>query len=457
MAMKPKFWKRKSVKITSLVIGFLLLVALAWIFSTYSLASKIFTTNFGGGSLFKLLTNGLSPLKGQSDGRVNILLLGYGGAGHDGAFLTDSIQVVSLDTKNNKMAMISIPRDFYIEVKKPSYSGKINAVYETKSNGKLANTIDGCNPDLIKNEISSVLGIPIHYYVSLNFAGFKKAVDEIGGIDLTVDRSFTDYEYPADTGDGFLPSQSFKAGEQHMNGTKALIFARSRHAAGAEGSDFARSARQQKVLVAFKSKLMSQGFLDNSTKISSFVNILSSSLRTDLKPDEVKALASLIKTSDTANIISKVLGSSQDGLLSQMPGTSSYQPEAGVNNFSQIQQLARNIFNEQSSAKKDARIEVLNGSSTAGLAANLAELLKSYGYNIVKIDKTSIIPTTIIYDYSAGAKADTLNFLKSALDASVVVKTKPSGATSDIVVIVGNNYQEKSVNIQESIRKQSNS
>jgi LCP family protein required for cell wall assembly len=458
-AGKKGFWKRKSTKITILVVGLLLVIALAAVLTVYSQFSRIFATNFSGGSqILKLLTGNNDVLKGQSDGRINIAIMGYGGAGHDGAYLTDTIQVLSIDTKNNKLAMLSIPRDLYVEMKSPYYSGKINGVYPLGKPASPKSSYDGAT--LTENELSTILNIPIDYYASLDFSGFKKAIDNVGGIDVTVDRTFTDYEYPADTGDGYLKPQTFKAGLQHMDGTRALIFARSRHSAGAEGSDFARSQRQQKVMVAFKDQLMSQGLLSNPAKFLSMVDILSSSLKTDMQPTEIKALATLIKGLDTSNIISKTLDDSATGLLADFTGSDGaylLRPKAGINNWTAIQQLANNIFNSQSIPDKSAKIDILNGSSTAGLALNLSTTLKGDGYNIVRVDKTTLTATTVIYDYSSGNQKDTLDFLKSQLSANVISRAKTSAITSDIVIVVGNNYQENSVNLQESTRKQSNS
>lgn len=451
-------WKKTWFKLLTVIVGIVGVAIIAWILTGYSMTRKIFTGNFSGASqILRLFSRTPDTLKGQNDGRINILLLGYGGVGHDGTFLTDTIQVLSLNTKSNQVSMISIPRDFYVDIKKPSYAGKINALYKTMNNGTLANKLNDCNPELIKREVSTILGIPIHYYASLDFNGFKKAVDQIGGIDVTVDRTFTDYEYPADTGSGFLPAQTFKAGFQHMNGAKALIYARSRHAAGAEGSDFARSQRQQKVLVAFKTRIMSQGMLDNPTKVLSLIDTISSSLRTDFQPTEIKTLASLMKTVDTSNMISKVLDDSQAGLLTQMPGSTSFQPRAGLTNFSQIQLLAKNIFDSSNIVDKSAKIVILNGSSTSGLSLDLRDYLTNQGYNITGVDKTTLTAKTAIYDFSNNSKKSTLDLLAGKLNTSV---TAGSGKIinswkADIIIVIGNDYQAKNGGLKESLKKQS--
>src|SRR5207244_10638311 len=111
-----------------------------------------------------------TQLKGEGNGRVNILLLGVGGAGHDGPNLSDTIMVVSIDPKTKDVAMLSIPRDLYVKIPGHGY-GKINA----------ANVYGG--PTLAARTVANVIGVPIHYYAVIDFSGFKQAVDSVGGGD----------------------------------------------------------------------------------------------------------------------------------------------------------------------------------------------------------------------------------------------------------------------------------
>lgn len=206
--------------------------------------------------VFRLLVNTGVDLKSQ-DGRTNILLLGIGGGSHAGADLTDTILVVSLDTKRKKMAMISVPRDLWSDTLKD----KINSAYhygeEKKQGGGLT---------LAKVIVEDVVGLPIHYVFLIDFSGFESVIDIVGGIDISVPQAFTDSEFPIagkenDLCDGdpkFLcryESVSFRSGDQHMDGETALTYIRSRHAEGDEGSDFARGRRQQEVLVALQETL----------------------------------------------------------------------------------------------------------------------------------------------------------------------------------------------------------
>ena len=120
----------------------------------------------------------LSALKGEGDGRVNILLLGTGDDGHAGENLTDTMIVASLDPKTNDVVMIGIPRDLYVRV--PGYGwNKINAAHALAEQNK-----PGSGPELIKQTISEIINQPIHYFTRVDFTGHKVAVDKIGGINV---------------------------------------------------------------------------------------------------------------------------------------------------------------------------------------------------------------------------------------------------------------------------------
>ena len=216
-------------------------------------------------------------------GHTNLVLLGIGGEGHEGADLTDSILFVSLDLAESTATMISLPRDIWI----PSMQAKINTAYhygtERRPDGGL---------DLAKSTVAEILGVPIHYVVVLDFQGFVQAIDAVGGIDLEVERSFDDYKYPIPGMETAEPESArythlhFDAGLTHMDGSTALQFVRSRHAEGDEGTDFARGARQTKTILAFGAKLFSTKTLFNSTTLNNLKTSITDSLDTDIDSQE---------------------------------------------------------------------------------------------------------------------------------------------------------------------------
>jgi len=313
--------------------------------------------------LFQLVFNHDIALK-KSDNRISILLLGIGGGNHDGPNLTDTIIYASLDPDKNKVSLVSIPRDLWIQ----DINGKINSAYALGEDKK-----KGGGLVLAEALVSKILNQPVDYGVRIDFAGFVKAVDLVGGLDITVDRSFDDYEYPIEGKEDDACGHSndelqnlatassqldafpcrykhihFDKGLTHMDGETALEFVRSRHAVGDEGSDFARSARQQKVIVAFRQKVLSAETILNPTKVINLFNIVKGSIDTDIKEDEYDDFVRLSQKLKKAKIQSSVLDTGDDatgrpGLLINPPITSDFNfawvliPRNGATNFKEIQ------------------------------------------------------------------------------------------------------------------------
>ncbi|GAI95511.1 unnamed protein product, partial [marine sediment metagenome] len=201
--------------------------------------------------------------------RTNLLILGVGGEAHEELDLTDTIIFTSIDKELADIVMLSLPRDIWID----SLQTKINAVYHY---GK--EKAEGGGFVLSKDAVYQILNQPIHYAVLIDFEGFIKTVNLLEGIDIKVDRPFDDYKYPIAgkgrdecAGDPEYKCRyehlHFDAGQQKMDGEMALKFVRSRNAEGEEGTDFARSQRQQKVISAVVNKLLSYKTLFNPGKI----------------------------------------------------------------------------------------------------------------------------------------------------------------------------------------------
>lgn len=236
-------------------------------------------------------------------------------------FNSDTILVVSIAKDTKEVSMISIPRDTWVKTassgKFGSYAGKINSLY---SIGEMQDYPDGGGMGLLKKKVVGILGIPIHYTARIDFDGFRKGIDVLGGIDVVVDNTFDDYEYPRE---GFENSTCknqtincqvehihFDKGEVHLNGTLALKFARSRKAAGVEGSDFARARRQQKVIVAAKDKAIKVENLFDPVKINSLFKEFGQSIETDIDISAMAALFNISKELKTDTINSLVLDNS---------------------------------------------------------------------------------------------------------------------------------------------------
>jgi len=196
--------------------------------------------------------------------RTNLLVMGYGGGAHDGAYLTDSILIISVLPQSHHTSLISVPRDLWVQY--PPSSGnysKLNAVYELASNN---NNNPQAGGDAANQKVSLVTGMQVNYWLTIDFTGFKKVIDSIGGIDVNVPDSFNAC-YPKNDDASIDPSWikvQFDKGMQHMNGDTAITYARAREPLEvcgqgtsenlAELSDFGRSARQQIIIKAVLAK-----------------------------------------------------------------------------------------------------------------------------------------------------------------------------------------------------------
>ncbi len=236
--------------------------------------------------------------------RSNILLLGVGGEGHEGADLTDSMMLVSVNLLTADTVIISLPRDIWVE----SLQAKLNTAYHygeaKQSGGGLI---------LAKASVAEIINQPVHYGVVLDFSGFEQAIDILGGIDVDVPRGFVDSQYPipgkedAERESDRYETVEFKSGRQHFDGVTALKYVRSRHAEGEEGTDYARAQRQQRVTLAFKDKLLKAGTLLNFAKVERLKETATASVETDLKPEAYPDLIKLALKIDQDQIRTGVL------------------------------------------------------------------------------------------------------------------------------------------------------
>lgn len=286
-----------------------------------------------------------------------MLLLGIGGDKHQGPNLTDTIIFASIDANKNKVVLISIPRDLWL----PDLKGRINIAY---AKGGIS---------MAKSYISKIVGQPIDYVLRIDFDGFEKVIDLLGGVDVNVSSSFDDYEYPifgreddpcghSDQELKALATASsqldsfpcrylylhFDKGLQRMDGETALDFVRSRHAIGDEGTDFARSKRQGELTKAIKDRLISLETLLNPVKIVSLYSVVKDSIDTNIKEDEFDDFIRLAEKMKNATLQNVVLDYGDEekerpGLLMHPEVSETYNnewvliPRVGNGNFSEIQ------------------------------------------------------------------------------------------------------------------------
>ncbi len=403
-------------------------------------------------------------ITGEPDDRINVLVLGMGGEGHDGPLLTDTIMVASIRPSDRKVALLSIPRDLVVPLPGAGWR-KINAA---NAFGELE--VPGRGADFSRTALEGLLGLDIPYYVRLDFRGFEKIVDDVGGIDVYVDRSFTDSSYPTDHY-GYQVV-AFKKGWQHMSGADALEYVRSRHGNNGEGSDFARAARQQKVLAALKDKLFSFSTLRNPAKISNLLAELQSDISTNLQVGEILRLAKMGQGIDPADVIHKVIDDSPGSPLVASVLNGAFVLVPRNDDWGKLRDIAADIFNADSAVagiqpapppppQEKTRVEIQNGTGQPGLAREAAAKLANFGFVVVKIGNAESFSyrRTTIYDLTGGRKVDALAELKKAFSPDPVEVSNyplpPSGGTEaspDFLVILGKDLTDISAGSDDGSR-----
>ena len=407
---------------------------------------------FGGGGNAPALDANVDPTKlnGEGDGRVNILMLGKGGAGHDGADLTDTLLIASIDPIQKEASLLSIPRDFW--VKTDTGSSKINAVYANAKykvlNGKKTADINDraekAGLAAIEAEMEEVTGIPIHYYVMIDFVAFEKAINTVGGININVDKNGVVYERLFDTITRKQYVLDVKEGPNQFDGKRALFYARSRHTS-ARG-DFDRAERQRAVIIALKDKITSAGTYGNPVKVNQLVNEFGDHVRSNLSTGEVLRVYDIIKGVDSSKIGSVGLADQPNVLVQTdtINGQSIVRPIAGLYDYTKIQSFIRNTLKDGYIKNENASIAVYNGSTIVGLAAKRADELKSFGYNITTVENapTKNYAQTVLVDLTGGKKKYTISYLEKRLKTTAVTQLpdntiSPNGA--EFVIILGQN------------------
>lgn len=415
--------QRKSYRIALFLIFFTLIGGL---FTSYSLYAE--PSNSSEVTLFdpirRLLEADDRSLSGESDDRINILLLGVGGAGHEGAELADTIILGSLQPSTNKISMLSIPRDLSVPTDKYGWV-KINSLNAYAEQEK-----PGSGPEYTASILSDLFGVKIDYYAKVDFNGFEKLIDSIGGINIYVERTFTDFSYPTEN---YLTEEiTFEQGWQMMDGATALKFARSRKGNNGEGTDFARAARQQKVITASKDKVFSASTLLNPAKLNQLAQLFNRYVNTNMSVLNMVSLAKYAPEISSDNIQNFVLDNSPDSPLYDAYINDAYVLLPKKNDWSDIKFLVANMFSEEEisfTAEKNliapatsVNISIQNGTLIPGLAGEIASILESSGFNVEDVnnaDNQNYLKTQII-DYTDGKKSLELTTLKEYFDADIV-------------------------------------
>ncbi len=438
----------------------------------------------------QLIGSGNKSLIGEENDRIDVLLIGIGGKGHESGNLADTIILGSFKPSDNQVAMMSIPRD--LSVKTANYDwtkvNAINAYAEAKESGS--------GGTAMTTALNEILGGNIDYYVTVDFSGFERLIDEFGGIDIYVERDLIDYQYPTRGKENVFPIENryeilnIKKGQQHMDGALALKYARSRHALGGEGSDFARSKRQQKILSALKEKVFSLNTLLNPKKINSLLTAYNEHIYTNLEIWQIIKLAQMAKDVDTTKIINQTLTDASGGLIHSQIVNGAYVLIPNDGNFNEIKKLWQNIFYstgikvisqgenapttlggnnpapqiikevEKEVAPKEevavalpvlpgadykkegATIEIRNGTWTTGYAGQQQAVLEKLGLDVIATGNADNhdYATTVIYDLSPGKNPGTAAELAKTYGVAVTTKSPVAiSSSANFLIILGRN------------------
>lgn len=399
------------------------------------------------GGMSHLIGSPDRALQGEKEDRINILLLGMGGAEHDGPFLTDTIIIASIKPSDQTVALLSVPRDLLVPLPLHGWN-KINAA---NAYGELKNP--GHGADDARDVLQNVFGIGIPYYIRVDFSGFRKLVDDVGGVDIDVDRAFTDMSYP--TGDYGYQVVSFSAGIQHMNGERALRYTRSRHGNDGEGSDFARARRQQQVISALKGKLLAGRTFRDPSAIVNVLSTLKTNVATNLQLGEIVRLARMAQAMDRPRILRKVIDNGVGSPITDSFVGGAYVLLPKQDDWTGLRDIASRIFaiaeedkslisSASPSATSRPTVEIRNGTERNGLAKTMAGTLTSKGFEVVRISNATNFnhARTLLYDLTKGGRATDLEQLKTQLTDPLVIAgpPKPDGseaAPANFVVVLG--------------------
>jgi len=436
--------QRKKRKITILLLSITFIILLGIGFLIYK--GYIFSKELG----FRLDTNSLTSsqkteLKKDSSGRyTNILLVGIDTRETGNLLNTDTIILASYNYETHDVTMISIPRDFYVEVDKDvKWYVKINSIYgssETKE--------EGTGIEALKRSVERLTNQEIQYYAMVDFKAFVEIVDAVGGVDINVENSFTDYMYPS--GNGYK-TVSFNAGPQTMDGATALIYSRSRRSSqNNEGTDFARARRQQKVIVALKEKLMSNNSLSNPKTAMSIISSIAGNIKvSEFTIKDIEAAFELLKDFDKneGKVYSFVLDPSVGGYSlverkNMESGAYAIGPKLGLGNYKDIIEFIQLVKQYPQLYSENARVMVYNTGLGFNEAKEIAtEITEKFPYLNIRFAGTLHQNKQGIAIYSKNeGYTKTIEELSNIINADS--KEKPEYITSnlngeDVTILLG--------------------
>ncbi len=397
------------------------------------------------------LSEKLPALKGEERGRINILLLGRAGEHYPGKNLTDTVMMMSINTETRQIALLSLPRDLYVPIGQSDYATKLNAVYQSGLS-------DGTGIEPLRQTIEEITGQPMDYFVTLDFDGFEKGIDTVGGIALDVVRDFNDPRYPGKNY-SYEPFM-IKKGWQTLDGATALKYVRERHN-DPEG-DFGRAKRQQQLIQAFKNKVFSLGTLFNVITVGRLIDTLGESVKTDMSLEDMARFLELSHTLDTKNVTNVVVDAwHKESLLRvshlQVGDIAAFILVPRVGNWSELKEVSKNIFERNVAIERLQAVKNENATLTLffmkgdqGAADKIAAFAREeLGFSQVTVFPLPVVDNrpekSIMGAHTGLTKPFSLDVLLekfSLSEASLLPSDLPQKTPTDFTLIIGRDLRE---------------
>lgn len=441
--------KRRIIKWAVIALAVLLVAIGAWLaYKTLTASNSIFK-----GNIFGLVQS--QPLKEDENGRSNILVLGTSedDPGHGGAYLTDSMMIMSVHQKNKTVDMFSIPRDLYVEYGmacNSGYQGKINEYFNCVNDDWTDPKAEEQRLTETRKFVGDIFGLDVQYAVHVNNTVIKEAVDAVGGVDVDIqgsngapgilDRNF-DWRCNYDC--YFV---KYDNGVHHLDGQHALFLAMARGdiapTYGLGNSNFDREKNQQKIIIALKEKAVSTGTLTDLGKVTGLIDALGNNLRTNFDTSEIRTLMDVASKVKSENIKTISLFDGDEAVVKtgSYGGASVVMPSVGIFNYDGIRKFLDLKLTSNPITREAANIVVLNGSGTPGVAGIEAEELEKKGFIISEIGNAPEGTYADVEIYQVGeGKTATKAKLESLFSVKVKTETPPTpvNGETNFVIIFG--------------------
>jgi len=388
-------------------------------------------------------SEGPAPQPWDGASRVNVLVMGldYGdwASDREGPPRTDTMILFTIDPLTKTAGWIHIPRDLWVNIPGFEY-GRINTAYMLGE----AYQMPGGGPALAAKTVEQLLGVPVNYYAQVDFSAFEKFIDRIDGVLINVP-----YEMKIDP-IGKYNTITLQPGEQRLYGPEALAYARARYT---EGGDFDRSQRQMQVIMAIRKRVLKPSFFPVLlSRAPDIYNELSGGIHTNMSFDEAIKFAWLAREIPEENIRKGAIAPPDMVLLAKSPDGSQdiLKPIPD-----KIRQLRDEIFasdvaispgaNQTDAAgmmkEEAARIQVLNGTATEGLAGKTQEYLLGQGASTVTVGNAGeLLTNSKIIDYTGNPY--TRRYLVDLMhipENNILYQNNPS-SEFDVVVVLGSDW-----------------